>query len=1349
MKRRKNLPGLLCLLLCMQSIGLTAEEGQIQITGVCETAESESESFPVTVEEGVNDLGQLAPEKEGYVFTGTVLYEGTPVESLLYEDGVMTLVGEDGSPTVFSDDTVLRFVYEAEEESEVFSDEDSAEETQDEEVTDRSASDLEYLDSDEIYVDSLTIRQMKDGVGPFDTEEGDGRDTSENNGIVRTFDTITYTLAYRTRSYGVYDSVKYGNMFYEMVLPLSGKEAVFDTETMPWIGEKTDDLSSLESGTSGYTLQEEENNGQTVQVLRVRRFMGPNDTAENAFPGSGTVNAVLNVLGAKTGTVVQPVFSAWMDHNDIENDICPVHGRSEKTSVSADAVSVTCELRLNAALAKHTHTQGSDYFDFSTGNEKALNQEEGTVKGRIYGFAVTLQMYSRGTGSPGSDIKGCAVPDGPIEVSVDLDAYYRRSSGGDIIHINDDGFVPLVWSYEGNKRPYSDAQTDGRNVKPYGLTYVTTAPLNRKNEPGQTMPATGSNGCWDGGDWNAVQDGNRVTFTIYPKSDEHPDGYEVNPSWFPSGNSGAAASNANNRIYWNPADGVFSARIGCFSAGEVYFIVPSEVNGTDIASFYEDTGTVEVSAQDVNLRASSSDGQQLPEPVSGNDNQGNTADDRLSWTTFISGAGVYTPNIHYASPDGYGDINHNEEPGSFLYTGEDAAAAGQPFAITWGLWCDPKGDSDNMIYAADSLMKFDDRGIELKDENGNDAVPQIYSRGYLAEGVYTWMYAAKKDGTGWQSDEEMNEASEDDLIYFSSLSALESSGYVCVGVLTQFRKDLQEKEYTNKGALSYIPCRSKDILVTAGNVYQTRICTTWWLKDEVTAAGGSIPLHPEGDVSGFSLPDARKKNIREDYVKAVWEDGAYIGGHTGDNHDGDSIYITPFRSEVEIRTAQLTGSGEPARIYSYDSGQRFVEYVISPSLVTYTDAGDGDLVDVKVQVSLPAGLSFSESYGTWQTESSGYTTAGIGRKGTVSGDLLTPEVVRNGDGTTDITWILEQVQPGEDLKHIYFGCDIGDESGAYEIQDQQDLVVTAEISARGDNRPRTPENENISQSGIRISKQLAMAVSKKAEKRYVDPREDVTWTITAGNNGATDLDDLVVMDVLPQNEEDGVHRFTGELNVKVFRLLAKAADGVRPTADNMGDWEVWYCEDEIPQLSASPDPSVIRSSWTRGGTRTLSNGDIELTDDLSSKTVTAIAVIGKVKAQQTCRFSVTVSAPRVMGGESLKNSVFRGEDTGTSTVYVSDRSVEGIVFDDHDLNGQRGENDEGLSGFTLSLFKMNESGTYEAYKDVSGTPLVIQSGMKISGQSGESEAYEAGKYCFSDLPEGGYRVVLTAEDLSS
>lgn len=1188
-------------------------------------------------------------------------------------------------------------------------------------LLDQSGGEHDYLDDDLIYVETLSVSEMKDGIGPFDEADTPGRDTSDANHRIRTFDTLTYTLFYRTRSNGIYDSVGSGYMFYEFILPCTEKEAVFDTESMGWTGNQCNDLDTLAPGTTGWTLSKD---GEGNQVLLVKRFMEPNETAENAFPGSGTVSVVIHILGASDGTVIQPVFRAWMDHNDI----------SQAAECVSEPVEVTCELRMNAALAKHTHTQGLDVFDFSTGNSLALNKDAGQVKGRIYGYSVNLQLYSKGSAGTGADLKGCALPGGPISVSVDMQAVYRKSSASSSpVSMNNDGFVPLIWSYEGNKRPYSDLQTDERDVKSYGLTYATLAPLNRKNERPDIMPADGSNGCWNGGDWSAVQEGSVVTYTIYPKSEQHPNGYEVNPQWFPNGNSGAAPKNQN--IYWKPSDGVFTARVGCISAAEVYFVVPYEQNGTDLSEWYEDTGTVELSVTDAQLKVSDV----LLE-------QGNTSDDVLTWSAFIAGGGVYTPNIHYASADGYGDINHNEEPDSFLHTGEDAVAAGQPFGITWGLWCDPRGDSDNVVYAANSLMKFDDEGILLQNSDGTPGSPSAYNDGYYASGTYSWMYAAKPDGTGWSDDAEMNDAVESDLIYFSDLQQLQDLGYTCVGILTQYRKDLSEKEFTKKAALSYIPCTTADESQTVGNVYQIRISTTWWLKDKVSAAGGMIPLRPEGtDNLSFIFPQGDRQDVKEEYVKAVWENSAYVSGHTGDNHDGDSVYVTPFRSEIEITAAQTrTGSAEPARIYSLDSGQRYVEYRIKPSLTTYTQTGEGTPVTVTVRAVMPAQLMYNNDFGSWYASGSQYVQTGIGKQGSCSGIPLEPVLTAGENGQTILTWTLENIIPSQDMDNIYFGTVIDEENGYIEIADQQQIIVTSSISADGDHRPLTPANDNISEAGIRISKQLAMAVSKKADRRFIDPQESAGWTITAGNNGSSDLTDSVVLDVFASDST-----YTGDLYLDEFRILKYSADGTKITAENIGDWEIWYTFQEIDEAAAEHiTAGQIRNSpaWIKGTVQSDREDRVLVLDPGERKNIKAAAVIGTLYRQQTCRLHLRVSMPGSQGGQKIRNTVYRGSDTGESTVYIVSRSIEGIIWEDGDLDGQRSSLEQPMHDMTVTLLKQDTAGNYEIYES-DGVPAVIHSSQSMDVHTGTVSTYTDGRYRFTSLPEGTYRILIEADCL--
>ena len=52
-------------------------------------------------------------------------------------------------------------------------------------------------DADKIEIKSSSISTVADGTLPFDETTGDGNDTSNNNGVVRTFDSATYTINYK------------------------------------------------------------------------------------------------------------------------------------------------------------------------------------------------------------------------------------------------------------------------------------------------------------------------------------------------------------------------------------------------------------------------------------------------------------------------------------------------------------------------------------------------------------------------------------------------------------------------------------------------------------------------------------------------------------------------------------------------------------------------------------------------------------------------------------------------------------------------------------------------------------------------------------------------------------------------------------------------------------------------------------------------------------------------------------------------------------------------------------------------------------------------------------------------
>lgn len=98
------------------------------------------------------------------------------------------------------------------------------------------------VDSSDInacYIKAYEISNIVDGTAPFDADDASGNDSSSENGIVRSFDSVNYTLKYTT---AIRDSELQGidsaNVMAEFVLPCSPIKAEFNVETMTWMLDK-------------------------------------------------------------------------------------------------------------------------------------------------------------------------------------------------------------------------------------------------------------------------------------------------------------------------------------------------------------------------------------------------------------------------------------------------------------------------------------------------------------------------------------------------------------------------------------------------------------------------------------------------------------------------------------------------------------------------------------------------------------------------------------------------------------------------------------------------------------------------------------------------------------------------------------------------------------------------------------------------------------------------------------------------------------------------------------------------------------------------------------------------------
>ncbi|MGN0502019.1 MAG: hypothetical protein ACI4HN_03745, partial [Ruminococcus sp.] len=97
--------------------------------------------------------------------------------------------------------------------------------------------------TDNVYVSSISVTETKDGTPNtvdengneiFDADDSPGNDSSSSNGIVRTFDTVSYKFKVQMQVNNQYVSHD-ERVKFEFSLPLTSEQAVFDTSAMVWM----------------------------------------------------------------------------------------------------------------------------------------------------------------------------------------------------------------------------------------------------------------------------------------------------------------------------------------------------------------------------------------------------------------------------------------------------------------------------------------------------------------------------------------------------------------------------------------------------------------------------------------------------------------------------------------------------------------------------------------------------------------------------------------------------------------------------------------------------------------------------------------------------------------------------------------------------------------------------------------------------------------------------------------------------------------------------------------------------------------------------------------------------------
>lgn len=788
------------------------------------------------------------------------------------------------------------------------------------------------LNGDIARVSGLKATKVITGTAPFDTQETTdtaaadghvpGKDFSDGDEIIRTFDTVTYNLSVTTEI----DSKDDYRSKYRLLL-----QAVAELDQTDKDIPVSFDKAALNYMT-GYIQQTVTENGKTYVILLGWIDINASETTLG-IPGSANYTLKLNVNNMIDGKHLQTRFYSWLDYNAsayqqagkpyTDDDLKQLTLVTDPTAASesnhpvnseqTQQLTVSAAPKYNVQLAFNPNLGTLTNVSIANHPHKAeINSTNGLadgdkVYGLVSGLGVTLQLYNNNAVDGGDNgdrgLMGIQLPDPehPITFTIHLSATQRPAGGGASEPAK---LSPFLYEYE-------ESSTNSDGAGRFGLsmyfgrnsTYPAyCAPKNRSDNKSAYV----SDSCYNGGTWDVqpVVDANgkltgdlQVTVT----------GYQLSPDKVKD-NSGLYRYQypANNILGGNAYSGI----IGCFSSCYLQIMLPIQQNDT-LTSF-----TLLATDQDLQIYAQGDDGPTLVTE------QRKTQDDSVNKTVDSGGKpGKITTN-HYVSPicKLYGDylispFSKNISAsggGPFSYMagisggGMDGATGWVPLDYNAAFFSQLQQSEmesyGNKAAAINTFIKFDAEGCtpvdihkDIRDQKafsgdtgqiiasdrlrGNRSVwpanfnygtmdfwetyPWIWANGAALNADVKFYYVAKADGTNWTSDKEMSDAkaSTGDFLFFPSVEALKASNRVCVGVYMEFRSENGNPLIDGKDATLWMGAhvRTTGDEAKVGKVYDMTSEVEYWSMDSV-ANTGLLTFSEDAQKKGSTYAQLKKEN---------------------------------------------------------------------------------------------------------------------------------------------------------------------------------------------------------------------------------------------------------------------------------------------------------------------------------------------------------------------------------------------------------------------------------------------------------------------------------------------------------
>lgn len=1081
-------------------------------------------------------------------------------------------------------------------------------------------------DGDVIAVTGLKALHISDGTAPFDTDDTAGNDSSDHNGIVRSFDTVTYNFQYSLTPDNPYDYYRQVKVGFRFMLPYPESQVTFDTSSMNWLKQTKVTHETLD--------------GVDTQVLTGFRQLAPTASMNTVAPGTFSGNLIVSIQGAPHGFTFQPNMSVWAE---------PSQGVHQAATLTFPQETVSAELNLNVRI-HNRGVEGTGYYDFAAGDEHAVHREVGQIYGKLYNVILVTEMrWSDRT----KGLKGLEIPQGDISVDVHISTQYQDDTTAHTVHPRETRLQPYL---------YDDNAMYGRGVKNVNDPNV---PFNYNHADERNT--TGSTNITH---VSRDKDGWHGTLTIH--------GYD--PLHWPYVSS--ITQGFKQCESWAKDPSCSQWQVAALHSDVLMFVIPTVVDGKNIPDLYQHIDQVAtVSITDTNLQATSVTGQHT------RGTQSVTSDDSKLATFALHTNGWYENHMLYTGyqKGGYTDSGttfHWRDPQS--NRGSDIMTPQRPFGIQLGFRASFPAPNDAPVLAQ-QLVKIDGNHLQFNVPANQPYTPPENSWGTWnhrlesRDKVLSVQFAVKPDGEPWKDNNEARMASFDDLTYYPTVDEAQHHG-VIVGALVTAAPvvDIYHVDYGVRygwgHTLPVIIPNTTPLDSTLPITEESRI----WSRGAL-ASTAHLPVNDNLDhwynwvtstdwkhVVATVAPSASYSG--NSYVSARFSPyGEYLGGDTTGQNKGDTLFVSGEIPHVALTVAQHSGN-TPKTVFDLDLGERTIDWKITAT-ATAPGQPDTNTTDYMITDTLPKGLTYIPGSASMGGDYQQHTP----QAGSVTGGTpIEPEsITTNDDGTTTIQWVLHGAKTNAST-YLYYSTSIGTpDNPDTDATNNQQFPHTVSIQSTHYRTTPSPTLSQVATATATVSKLTQTSLATRAVHLINDINQPLTYSSVITNAANSNKHQALAVDILPYLTNSAYH---GDWSLSRVQLSAQSGATLQGVKVYVTD------DNRVRDMKPEQVTAQLASSW-----RELAVHDGEVQLPQAFHPVAWALVVPTLPAHGRIQALTEITPQNNHGGDRYIHYWSDGDNRVQAMIQTVNRQVNGTVWQDTNHDGIRQSDEPVLCDIQVQL----------------------------------------------------------------